>query len=345
MRATCSRPGAGPRAQQDAGGAAVLEEFREFFPGKRGGLLHVSYYDYYQPEAYIASAGHLHRKGFAAINDEIERLRHSATAARCAKAPGRDRRRVRVSCIYGSGRPGATIRRHVGISLRAGMEIRPGRAFKAQLAEIPLRAQRPRTSSAVRLPRARRGTLEVYARGLVKSLAGPSASSSSATRSTAFREVDRRHAGRAGAPSEPRHAIFPASHYVTHRATTMARGICRRSRHEMWTSACSVFEADDTPASRRSASAQRTRVRSWRCCSEIGFCSGIENYSRATSPAASPGRPRRRRCWTTSPTGLSCCSSTRAHVTRAAGARHVSTATHARKSEPGRLRLSPAVGV
>ena len=55
--------------------AQLCSEFREFFP-ENAVEYFVSYYDYYQPEAYIAAHGHVYRKGFASINDEIERLRH-----------------------------------------------------------------------------------------------------------------------------------------------------------------------------------------------------------------------------------------------------------------------------
>ena len=93
-----SHAGAGP--QQDAGGPAV-REFREFFP-ENAVEYFVSYYDYYQPEAYIPHTDTFIEKD-AAINAEIERLRHSATATLF------ERRDVivvaSVSCIYGLGDP------------------------------------------------------------------------------------------------------------------------------------------------------------------------------------------------------------------------------------------------
>ena len=76
------RPTLVPRAQQDAGRAAVLRSSRELFPDSAVEYF-VSYYDYYQPEAYIASTDTYIEKD-SSVNEEIDRLRHSATAALCA---------------------------------------------------------------------------------------------------------------------------------------------------------------------------------------------------------------------------------------------------------------------
>ena len=82
--------------------AQLAQEFREFFPDNRVEYF-VSYYDYYQPEAYIPSSDTYIEKD-SSINDEIDRLRHSATAG-AAHPARRHRRGVGVSCIYGLGNP------------------------------------------------------------------------------------------------------------------------------------------------------------------------------------------------------------------------------------------------
>ena len=95
--------------------AQLCNEFREFFPNNRVEYF-VSYYDYYQPEAYIPSSDTYIEKDLA-INDEIDRLRNSATSALCE---GRDVIVVAsVSCIYGLGAPIEYF--SMAISLREGM--------------------------------------------------------------------------------------------------------------------------------------------------------------------------------------------------------------------------------
>ena len=97
--------------------AQLCNEFREFFPNNSVGYF-VSYYDYYQPEAYIASSDTYIEKELQ-INDEIDKLRHSAT---CALFERRDVIIVAsVSCIYGLGEPSEYHKQ--AISLRPGMEI------------------------------------------------------------------------------------------------------------------------------------------------------------------------------------------------------------------------------
>ncbi len=117
--------------------AQLCAEFKEFFPHNAVEYF-VCYYDYYQPEAYIAHTDTYIEKD-ASINDEIERLRHSATSALF------ERRDVivvsSVSCIYGLGDP--IDYKNMVISLRTGMDVRPGRAA-ATADRDPLRAQRHR---------------------------------------------------------------------------------------------------------------------------------------------------------------------------------------------------------
>ena len=104
--------------------AQLCSEFREFFPESSVEYF-VSYYDYYQPEAYIATTDTYIEKD-SAINDEIDKLRHSATSALS------ERRDViivaSVSCIYSLGNP--IDYRTMVISLRPGMQKKPRRAFK-----------------------------------------------------------------------------------------------------------------------------------------------------------------------------------------------------------------------
>ena len=114
--------GAGP--QQDPGRPTVLASFREFFPNNAVEYF-VSYYDYYQPEAYIPQTDTYIEKD-SAINDEIDKLRHSATSALS------ERRDViivaSVSCIYCFGRPHRLPHHGHLPAARAG--ARPGRAVK-----------------------------------------------------------------------------------------------------------------------------------------------------------------------------------------------------------------------
>lgn len=97
--------------------AQLCNEMREFFPENRVEFF-VSYYDYYQPEAYIASTDTYIEKDMS-VNDEIDKLRHSAT---CSLAERRDTIVVAsVSCIYGLGAPEEYYR--LSVSLRPGMQM------------------------------------------------------------------------------------------------------------------------------------------------------------------------------------------------------------------------------
>ncbi|MBQ7977503.1 MAG: DEAD/DEAH box helicase family protein, partial [Clostridia bacterium] len=97
--------------------AQLCNEFREFFPNNRVEYF-VSYYDYYQPEAYIPSSDTYIEKDLA-LNDEIDKLRHSAT---CSLLERRDTIVVAsVSCIYGLGNPETYY--NMGLSLRVAQEV------------------------------------------------------------------------------------------------------------------------------------------------------------------------------------------------------------------------------
>ena len=160
--------------------AQLCNEFRTFFPDNAVEYF-VSYYDYYQPEAYVPSRD-LYIEKDSAINQEVDRLRHAATAAVFAR---RDVIVVAsVSCIYGLGSP-ETYEMNMQI-LQAGRGDRPRRAA-AQTGLDPVHAQRHACSRAARF-RVRGETLEVFP----------------AYAETAFRATHVRRRGRAARRSSTR---------------------------------------------------------------------------------------------------------------------------------------------
>ena len=251
--------------------AQLCEEFRAFFP-ENAVEYFVSYYDYYQPEAYIPHTDTFIEKD-AAINDEIERLRHSATAALF------ERRDVivvsSVSCIYGLGDP--IDYANMVISLRQGKEY-PRDQLLRKLVEI--RYERNDLNFVRNAYRVRGDTLEVY----------PAYWSGRAIRIEFFGdEIDRISEVNAvtGVPERILNhvAIYPASHYVASREK-MARAM-KDIEAEMWEQV-RFFEEHD-----KLLEAQRIRQRTQydlEMLQEIGFCSGIENYSRVIAGRA-PGTP------------------------------------------------------
>lgn len=183
--------------------AQLCSEFREFFP-ENAVEYFISYYDYYQPEAYIAQTDTYIEKD-SAINDEIERLRHSATSALS------ERRDVivvsSVSCIYGLGDP--IDYKNMVISLRPGMEYDRDELMR-KLTEI--RYERNDLNFVRNAYRVRGDTLEVY----------PAYWSGRAIRIEFFGdEIDRISEVNAvtGVPERILNhvAIYPASHYVASR--------------------------------------------------------------------------------------------------------------------------------
>ena len=232
----------------------------------------ISYYDYYQPEAYIPHTDTYIEKD-SAINDEIERLRHSATSSLF------ERRDVivvaSVSCIYGLGDP--IDYKSMVISLRTGMEY-PQEALMKKLIEI--RYERNDVDFSRNHFRVRGDTVEVY----------PAYWSGRAIRVEFFGdEVDRISEINAvtGIPERviSHVAIYPASHYVTtpekmKRALNDIR-IEMEQREKLFQDTGKLLEA------------QRIRQRTeydMEMMQEIGFCTGIENYSRVISGRA-PGTP------------------------------------------------------
>ena len=251
--------------------AQLCSEFREFFP-ENAVEYFISYYDYYQPEAYIAQTDTYIEKD-SAINDEIERLRHSATSALS------ERRDVivvsSVSCIYGLGDP--IDYKNMVISLRPGMEYDRDELMR-KLTEI--RYERNDLNFVRNAYRVRGDTLEVY----------PAYWSGRAIRIEFFGdEIDRISEVNAvtGVPERILNhvAIYPASHYVASREK-MARAM-KDIEAEMWEQV-RFFEEHD-----KLLEAQRIRQRTQydlEMLQEIGFCSGIENYSRVIAGRA-PGTP------------------------------------------------------
>ena len=251
--------------------AQLCSEFREFFP-RNAVEYFISYYDYYQPEAYIAQTDTYIEKD-SAINDEIERLRHSATASLF------ERRDVivvaSVSCIYGLGDP--IDYQNMVISLRVGQE-RPLDSLLRKLTEI--RYERNDLDFSRNKFRLRGDTLEIY----------PAYWNGRAIRVEFFGdEIDRISEINAvtGIPERfvEHVAIYPASHYVASKEK-MARAMEEIRR-----------ECDQQVAYFRSRNqlleaqriAQRTNY-DLEMMGEIGFCSGIENYSRVIAGRA-PGTP------------------------------------------------------
>ncbi len=251
--------------------AQLCSEFREFFP-ENAVEYFISYYDYYQPEAYIPHTDTYIEKD-SAINDEIERLRHSATSSLF------ERRDVivvaSVSCIYGLGDP--IDYQNMVISLRTGMEY-PQEELMKKL--ISIRYERNDVEFSRNHFRVRGDTVEVY----------PAYWAGRAIRIEFFGdEVDRISEINAvtGVPERAvtHVAIYPASHYVTP-PEKMQRALIK-IREEM--EAREKFFQENN----RLLEAQRIRQRTeydMEMLQEIGFCTGIENYSRVMSGRA-PGTP------------------------------------------------------
>ena len=251
--------------------AQLCSEFREFFPNNAVEYF-ISYYDYYQPEAYIAHTDTYIEKD-SSINEEIDRLRHSATSALF------ERRDVivvsSVSCLYGLGDP--IDYKSMVISLRVGQE-RPMDEILRKLTEI--RYERNDMDFSRNKFRVRGDTLEIY----------PAYWAGKAIRVEFFGdEVDRISEINAVSGIAERYldhvAIYPASHYVAsrekmERAMGEIRLECDR-QVEFFKANNKLLEAQRI--------AQRTAY-DLEMLTEIGFCTGIENYSRVIQGRA-PGTP------------------------------------------------------
>ena len=258
-------------AHQKTLAAQLCSEFREFFPNNAVEYF-ISYYDYYQPEAYIAHTDTYIEKD-SAVNEEIDRLRHSATSALF------ERRDVivvsSVSCLYGLGDP--IDYKSMVISLRVGQQ-RPMDEILKKLAEI--RYERNDLDFSRNKFRVRGDTLEVY----------PAYWAGRAIRVEFFGdEIDRISEINAVSGMVERYvehvAIYPASHYVASREK-LERAIREITREcdaqvELFRSQDKLLEAQRI--------AQRTAY-DIEMLTEIGFCTGIENYSRVIQGRA-PGTP------------------------------------------------------
>ena len=251
--------------------AQLCEEFREFFP-ENAVEYFVSYYDYYQPEAYIPHTDTFIEKD-AAINAEIERLRHSATAALF------ERRDVivvaSVSCIYGLGDP--IDYANMVISLRQGKEY-PRDQLLRKLVEI--RYDRNDVAFERNMFRVRGDTVEIY----------PVYANGYALRGGVFGdEIDRIseiNPVTGQAQRVLQHvAIYPASHYVTTKEK-MERAVQEIERELAERKA--YFE-DHGKLIEAQRIDQRTRY-DVEMMRELGYCTGIENYSRVIS-GREPGSP------------------------------------------------------
>ncbi len=251
--------------------AQLCSEFKEFFP-ENAVEYFVSFYDYYQPEAYIPSTDTYIEKD-SAINDEIEKLRHSATAAL------QERRDVivvaSVSCIYGLGDPAAY--KQMAISLRPGMVI-DREELLARLVDIQY--QRNDMSFERGTFRVRGDSVEVY----------PPGSGDKAVRIELFGdEIDSLKlvdvvTGRATA-SLMHYMLFPNTHYIAGPDVmeNAVRQIMKDKAEQV-----KLFQAQN-----KLLEAQRIDQRTnydVEMIKEIGYCSGIENYSRYLDGRA-PGEP------------------------------------------------------
>lgn len=247
--------------------AQLCAEFREFFP-ENAVEYFVSYYDYYQPEAYIPHTDTFIEKD-SSINDEIERLRHSATSSLFER---RDTIVVAsVSCIYGLGDP--IDYKNMVISLRHGQTKNFDELLKKL---IEIRYERNDIAFERNMFRVRGDTVEIF----------PAYSSDKAIRVEFFGdEIDRISEVNVVTGTVLRYlnhaAIYPASHYVVSKEK-MARAIddIRTECEER----VKFFEENGKLLEAQRIS-QRTNY-DIEMMQELGYCTGIENYSRIIS-----GRP------------------------------------------------------
>jgi excinuclease ABC subunit B len=240
--------------------AQLCSEFKEFFPNNAVSYF-VSYYDYYQPEAYIPSSDTFIEKD-SSINEEIDKLRHSATSSLF------ERRDViivaSVSCIYGLGSPQEY--KDLLLSLRVGME-KPRNEILHRL--IDIQYQRNDINFVRGTFRVRGDVIEIF----------PASHSEQAVRVELFGDEIERITEINVLTGEilgqrDHIAIFPASHFVTHESS-MKRAIVNIER-ELEERLAEFREQGKLLEAQRLE--QRTRY-DIEMMLEMGFCSGIENYS------------------------------------------------------------------
>lgn len=251
--------------------AQLCNEMREFFPENRVEFF-VSYYDYYQPEAYIASTDTYIEKDMS-INDEIDKLRHSAT---CSLQERRDTIVVAsVSCIYGLGAPEEYYR--LSVSLRPGMQIERDELLRKLVA---INYKRNDVDFERTCFRVKGDVVDIFVASSSEyavrvEFFGDEIDGLSEVEVVSGRTINKlKHA-----------AIFPASHYAVEQKTLQNAILAIKKdmddRVEYFTQNGKLIEA------------QRIRERvtyDTEMMQEIGYCSGIENYSRYFD-GRKPGEP------------------------------------------------------
>lgn len=241
--------------------AQLCSEFKEFFP-ENAVEYFVSYYDYYQPEAYIPSTDSYIEKD-SAINDEIDRLRHSATFALA------ERRDViivaSVSCIYTLGSP--IDYRTMVVSIRQGAQM-SREELLAKL--VSIQYERNDLSFTRNKFRVRGDTVEIFPAGATDTAIRVEFFGDEVDRISEFNPLT------GNVTSTISHAaIYPASHYVISREKMNgAIGEIERELEER----IKYFKDNDKLIEAQRIE-QRTRY-DIEMLEEIGFCKGIENYSR-----------------------------------------------------------------
>ncbi len=252
--------------------AQVCSEMRELFPDNAVEYF-VSYYDYYQPEAYIPGKD-IYIEKDAMVNDEIDKLRHSAT---CSLLARRDVIIVAsVSCIYSLGDPNEY--QNLVIDLRVGMEMSRDTLVRRL---IEMNYERNDVNFVRNKFRIRGDVVEIM----------PSSSSEKAIRVEFFgEEIDRLCEIKVLTGEVTKHlnytAIFPANHYVV---SSEKREAALKQIYDEMVERVEYFKSIDKPLE-----AQRIEERTKydiEMLREIGFCSGIENYSRILSgrePGSTP---------------------------------------------------------
>ncbi len=252
--------------------AQLCSEFREFFP-ENAVEYFVSYYDYYQPEAYIPGTDTYIEKD-SSINDEIDKLRHSAT---CALSERRDVIIVAsVSCIYSLGNP--IDYRNMVISLRTGMEKSRDELIRKL---VDLQYERNDINFVRNKFRVRGDTVEIY----------PAYSYENALRIEFFGDEIDRISEINTLTGEVKQflshtAIYPASHYIVPEDKLEE---ALKELHEEMNERVKFFNEND-----KLIEAQRIRQRTEydiEMLREIGVCKGIENYSRVLSRRAPGSTP------------------------------------------------------
>ncbi|MCL2198711.1 MAG: excinuclease ABC subunit UvrB [Defluviitaleaceae bacterium] len=253
--------------------AQLYSEFKEFFPDNAVEYF-VSYYDYYQPEAYVPSTDSFIEKD-SAINEEIDRLRHSATSALF------ERRDViiiaSVSCIYGLGDPQEY--RDLMLSLRVGM-IRDRDDVMRKLVEIQYNRNEMNFTRGTF--RARGDVLEFYPANLP-----PDMYLRVEFFGDEIERISEVHAISGEILYTRDHVvIYPASHYVT--GQERLKAAIRAIETELEEQLAYLKSQDRLLEAQRLL--QRTRY-DIEMMTEMGFCSGIENYSRHLAGRAAGSTP------------------------------------------------------